>query len=132
MGLRLKFNLVIVAAFAIGLLVASIVLNRVFIESAREQVLQNARIMMTAANGIRSYTQNDLAPLLPIERDGKFVPETVPAFAAQKNFRQIQDAFPGFRIGKPPSIRLIWRIELTIGRRTSSMRSATSRSSPNS
>ena len=79
MGLRAKFNLVVLAAFAVGFLVAAVVLYRVFIDNARDQVLQNARIMMTAANAIRQYTAQELVPLLPIERDGKFVPETVPA-----------------------------------------------------
>src|SRR5689334_12373341 len=86
-GLRAKFNLVILAAFAIGFVVAAIELNSVFKDNAREQVLQNARIMMTAANAIRSYTANELVPLLPMERDGKFVAETVPAYAAQQNFK---------------------------------------------
>jgi methyl-accepting chemotaxis protein len=72
------------------------VLYRVVDDNARNQVLQNARIMMTAANAIRSYTTNDLDPLLPQERDGRFVAETVPAYAAQKNFKQLQDAFAGY------------------------------------
>jgi HAMP domain-containing protein len=96
MGLRTKFNLVILAAFAVGFLVAAFVLYRVVDNDARAQVLQNARIMMAAASAIRSYTANYLDPLLPMEHDGKFVAETVPAFAAQKNFKQLQDAFPGF------------------------------------
>jgi HAMP domain-containing protein len=96
MGLRAKFNLVILAAFAVGFLVAAIVLYRVVDDNARNQVLQNARIMMTAANAIRSYTTNVLDPLLPQERDGRFVAETVPAYAAQKNFKQLQDAFAGY------------------------------------
>jgi methyl-accepting chemotaxis protein len=96
MGLRAKFNLVILAAFAVGFLVAAVVLYRVVDDNARNQVLQNARIMMTAANAIRSYTTNDLDPLLPQERDGRFVAETVPAYAAQKNFKQLQDAFAGY------------------------------------
>jgi HAMP domain-containing protein len=101
MGLRAKFNLVILAAFAVGFLIAAIVLNRVFIDNAREQVLQNARIMMTAANAIRTYTAEELVPLLPTERDGKFVPETVPAYAAQKNFKTVQTAFAGFTYREP-------------------------------
>ena len=101
MGLRAKFNLVILAAFAVGFLIAAIVLNRVFIDNAREQVLQNARIMMTAANAIRTYTAEELVPLLPRERDGKFVPETVPAYAAQKNFKTVQTAFAGFTYREP-------------------------------
>jgi HAMP domain-containing protein len=101
MGLRAKFNLVILAAFAVGFLIAAIVLNRVFIDNARSQILQNASIMMTAANAIRTYTAQDLVPLLPVEHDGKFVPETVPAYAAQKNFKDVQAAFAGFTYREP-------------------------------
>jgi protein-histidine pros-kinase len=82
MGLRAKFNLVILAASAVGFVIAAVVLNRVLIDNAREQVLQNARIMMTAANAVRKYTEQELGPLLPMERDGKFVPQSVPAYAA--------------------------------------------------
>ncbi len=96
MGLRAKFNLVILVAFAIGFAAAAVVLHRVFIDQAREQVMQNARIMMTAANAIRTYTADDLVPLLPMQHDGKFVAETVPAFAAQTNFKDVQAAFAGY------------------------------------
>src|SRR5436190_10580847 len=95
MGLRAKFNLALLAAFVIGFVVAAMVLYRIVYDNAREQVLQNARIMMAAADGIRSYTSTNLVPLLPQERDGKFVAETVPAFAAQRNFKQLQDAYAG-------------------------------------
>jgi protein-histidine pros-kinase len=101
MGLRAKFNLVILAAFAVGFLIAAVVLDRVFVDSAREQVLQNARIMLTAVNAIRSYTDQELVPLLPKEVDGKFVAENVPAFAAQKNFRVVQAAFAGYTYREP-------------------------------
>jgi protein-histidine pros-kinase len=101
MGLRAKFNLVILAAFAVGFLIAALVLNRVFVANARDQVLQNARIMITAANAIRKYTADELVPLLPTERDGKFVPETVPAYAAQKNFKEVQAAFAGYTYREP-------------------------------
>jgi len=96
MGLRAKFNLVVLAAFAIGFIVAAIVLYRVVNDNARDQILQNARIMMAAANAVRSYTANDLESLLPMEHDGKFVAETVPAFAAQRNLKRLQDTLSGF------------------------------------
>lgn len=76
-------------------------LDRLFIDSAREQVLQNARIMMSAANAIRSYTADELAPLLPLEHDGKFVAETVPAYAAQQNFKAVQANFAGYTYREP-------------------------------
>jgi protein-histidine pros-kinase len=101
MGLRAKFNLVILAAFAVGFLIAAFVLDRVFVANARDQILQNARIMMTAVNAIRNYTDQDLGPLLPKEVDGKFVPENVPAFAAQTNFKAVQAAFAGYTYREP-------------------------------
>jgi protein-histidine pros-kinase len=101
MRLSAKFNLVILAAFAVGFVIAAVVLNRVFIDSAREQVLQNARIMMTAANAIRAYTADHLGPLLPMEHDGRFVAETVPAFAAQTNFKAVQQSFAGYTYREP-------------------------------
>jgi protein-histidine pros-kinase len=96
MGLRLKFNLALLAACAVGFIVAAIVLNRVLIASAREEVLRNARIMMTAANAIRAYTSQEIVPVTPAEKDGKFVPQTVPSYSAQKNFQAIQAAFAGY------------------------------------
>jgi HAMP domain-containing protein len=101
MDLRTKFNLMTLAAFCVGFLVAAIVLDLVAAKTARHQVLENARIMMTAANGVREYTAQDLVPLLPIELGGKFVPENVPAFAAQTTFKNIRAAFPGYSYREP-------------------------------
>jgi HAMP domain-containing protein len=101
MGLRAKFNIATLAAFAIGFAIAAVLLYRVFIDNAREEVMQNARIMMTAANAIRQYTAVELVPLLPSVHNGKFVPETVPAFAAQTNFKEVQAAFDGYTYREP-------------------------------
>ena len=101
MGLRAKFNISILVAFLIGFGIAAAVLHSVFIDNAREQVLQNARIMMTAASAIRTYTADDLVPLLPMEHNGKFVAETVPAFAAQTNFKDVEKAFHGYTYREP-------------------------------
>ena len=92
MGLRAKFNLAILVAFLIGFGVAAVALRGVFVDAARDEVLQNARVMMTTANAVRKYTADDLAPLLPTEHNGKFVAETVPAFAAQTNFKAVAAA----------------------------------------
>jgi protein-histidine pros-kinase len=101
MGLRAKFNFAVLVAFAIGFAVAAVVLHSLFVDNARQQVLQNARIMMTAANAIRRYTADNLDPLLPVDHNGKFVAETVPAFAAQTTFKDVQAAFPGYTYHEP-------------------------------
>lgn len=101
MGLRAKFNFAILGAFAVGFVLAAFVLDRVFVQNAREEVLQNARILMAAAGAVRNYTANDLARLLPVVVDGKFVPETIPAYAAQRNLRELLTPFDGFTYREP-------------------------------
>lgn len=101
LGLRAKFNLTMLVAFAVAFAVAAVLLHRILIDNARQEVLTNARIMMTAANAIRTYTADDLVPLLPMEHDGKFVAQTVPAFAAQTNFKEIQAVFAGYTYREP-------------------------------
>ena len=63
MGLRTKFNLAVLVAFLIGFAGSGYLLQRLFIENARQQVLQNARIMMTSADAIRHFTDTYIAPL---------------------------------------------------------------------
>lgn len=101
MGLRTKFNLALLAAIVIGLIVGAVAFHTVAAKNARTQVLENARIMMAAANAIRNYTARELVPLLPLEFHGKFVPETVPAYAAQKNFKDMQADAAGFSYREP-------------------------------
>lgn len=94
---QLKVNLILlgVAATVIELFA---VLSTPFLESvARTEVLQKARIMMEAAAGIRTYTSNEIAPLLRAERDGdKFHPQTVPAYAASRNFALLAGKFSDY------------------------------------
>jgi HAMP domain-containing protein len=101
MGLTTKINLALLAACAIGLAIGALVLSRVFTDDIRGQALQNARIMMTEADAIRHYTADRLVPLLPTERDGQFVAETVPDFAAKTTFHELREAFPSYNYREP-------------------------------
>lgn len=101
LGLRAKVNLALLAASAAGLLIGGIALYRLSVDGAREAALQNARIMMSAADAFRKYTADDLVPLLPTEHGGKFVAETVPDYAATTTFHDIQLAFPGYSYREP-------------------------------
>ncbi|HVJ54057.1 MAG TPA: DUF3365 domain-containing protein [Aliidongia sp.] len=96
MGLSAKFNLAILVAFIIGFVGTGLFLHSLFVDNAREQVLQNARIMMTAANAIRNYTTHEIDPIIGIESKGKFLAASVPSFAAQTNFHEVQTHFPAF------------------------------------
>ena len=103
MGLRTKFNLAILVAFLIGFAGAGFFLRNLFIENARQQVLENARIMMTAANAVRHFTNVFIKPLAaPLNDSGaKFIPASVPSFAAQTTFKDVQLQFPDYTYREP-------------------------------
>ena len=63
MGLRAKFSLAVFAAFLIGVAIAAVVLQFVFVADARLQVVQNVRIMMSAADAVRHYMDQQVAPV---------------------------------------------------------------------
>jgi HAMP domain-containing protein len=66
MGLRMKFNLVLLLAFVIGLALAAYLSDRILKENARQEVIQSARIMMESALGARAYTAEHIKPLLTL------------------------------------------------------------------
>jgi hypothetical protein len=74
----------------------AVVMHRVFVDNIRGEVLQSAGIMMVETNAIHHYTADALIQLLPTQRNGKFVAETVPDFAAKTMFHDIQAASPGY------------------------------------
>ena len=81
MGLRLKFNLVLLLVFAIGLGVTGYISHDLLHRNARDEVLRNAGVMMEAALSMRSYTNMQLRPLIPYS-ETEFHPQSVPAYSA--------------------------------------------------
>lgn len=96
MGLRMKFNLVLLLAFVIGLALAAYLSDRILKENAREEVLQNARIMMQSALGARAYTAQQIQPLLTLQMKRQFLPQTVGAYAATQSFQALRETFTDF------------------------------------
>ena len=96
LSLAAKFNLVFVAVFTLALIVAGFVFNALTQKNAREAVTHHAGIMMHNALSVRKYTNVQVKPLLPYERNGRFVPQTVPAYSARANFEYLRTAYPDY------------------------------------
>ena len=96
MGIRTKFNLGLLVVFAVAFAAAWVFLDRQFVETARRDVLQNARIMLSAANAMRTYTIEEVVPAVMRERTDWVAPLTVPSYAAQKNFRAVRADHPDY------------------------------------
>jgi len=96
MSLRLKFNLVLACVLLLAAVGAGVYVDRFLQESAIEEVQHNSQIMMHAANAIRDYTTELVKPHLDVTLVEKFLPQTVPAFAATETLRRLQGRFPGY------------------------------------
>lgn len=96
MGLRTKFNLVMLVSFAVGLGLAGYLADRILQRNARAEVVQNARIMMESALAIRAYTASQVRPLLELQMRRQFLPVSVPSYAAQTNFAKLRGEFPDY------------------------------------
>jgi len=96
MKLVVKFNLVFIGVFLVGLVVAGAVSYTLLQNNARDEIVQNARIMMEAALATRSYTSTQIKPLLETQMKYVFLPQSVPAYAATEYFNDLRQKYPEY------------------------------------
>jgi len=96
MRLVFKFNLVFLLVFGLGFGAAAFFSRAMLETSARESVVQDARLIMESALASRAYTSHQIVPLLQRLGDAEFLPQTVPAFGATEQFNALHEKFPDF------------------------------------
>lgn len=98
MRLLLKFNVIFVLVLGAGIAATAVLAQRYLQNAAREEVLQEARLMMETISSTRTYTSKQIRPLLEIlqKRDKTFYAQTVPAFGAQQVFGYLHTDFPDY------------------------------------
>ncbi len=96
MKLMWKFNIVLLALFAVGFVLTGFISYSVLQANAREEILDNARVMMESALASRSYTNSQVTPLLETQLRYTFLPQTVPAYAATEQFNDLRKKYPDY------------------------------------
>jgi HAMP domain-containing protein len=96
MNLLFKFNLVFIAVFALGLAITGVITRELLQRNAQEEVLQHARFMLEKAVAVRSYTSQQIAPLLETQMRYSFLPQSVPAYSATEVLSQVQKNYPQY------------------------------------
>ena len=96
MKLLMKFNLVLFLVFGIGFLAVGYVTNRLLQRNAKQEIVENARIMMEAALAVRGYTAGEINPLLITQIKYNFLPQSVPAYSANQYFAKLRKKFPDY------------------------------------
>ena len=96
MNLRVKFNLVLGLSSAAGVALAALISYQLLQKNARDEVLENARIMMESAIAVRNYTVGEIRPLLALQQKRQFIKQTVPAYAANQYIGKLQEKHPDY------------------------------------
>jgi protein-histidine pros-kinase len=105
MRLLAKFSLVYAIVFGTGMGVAGLVARQLLQQSAREQVLHEAEVMMEMALAVRGYTSNDVKPAIdrlqkPPEAGPPppkvFQPQTIPAYSVTEVFNLLKKKYPEY------------------------------------
>ncbi|MEJ7932024.1 DUF3365 domain-containing protein [Ramlibacter sp. AN1015] len=81
--------------FLASLAAAGAVTRPLLEESARREVLRDARLMMEAASAVRTYTIDHIAPHFAARAD-VFLPQSVPAFAATETINSLRREYPEY------------------------------------
>lgn len=96
MKLIVKFNLALSVVILIGLAAAGYVSHELLQRNAREEILQNARIMMQGSLAARGYTISQINPLLQNQLNYEFLPQSVAAYAASEYFNELRKQYPDY------------------------------------
>ena len=96
MTLTTKINLALSAVFLAGLIITGYITHAILQDNAEREVITHAGMMMESALAARAYTINEIKPLLANELRKKFLPQSVPSYAATQEFRQLRKTHPEY------------------------------------
>lgn len=97
MNFRLKVNLLLIAVFLLGAIPAGWYVNSLVKKQSNDNVVKQAAMLMESALAMRSYTIDLIKPQLDPMLEQKFLPQTVPAFAATETFERFRKKFTNFK-----------------------------------
>jgi len=95
-NLLIKFNLVFLLIFAIGMIAFGQVSWNLLEKNARSEIREKARLVMDAALATREYTSLQVGPLLDTQMKYTFLPQSVPTYAATEVFKGLRKSHADF------------------------------------
>lgn len=96
MKLLVKFNLLFLLVMALGLGTSAVISRNLLEDNAKDEVLNNARLLMEKALAVRAYTSNQITKLLQTQMKYEFLPQSVPSYSAVEVLGSLQAKYPEF------------------------------------
>jgi len=104
LSLAAEFNVVFLTVFVVGFVASCLFANYLLLRSGRDESLDKARMLMSAAAATSVYTSDQIAPLLENRWKFEFIPQSTPAFAATEQLHQLLKSHPEFLYKECPRI----------------------------
>jgi protein-histidine pros-kinase len=96
MSLLFRINAALGAVFLFAALLAGYVCWTMLEANAQREVLAEAGLMMDSAAAVRTYTANEILPLIASHMKEDFPPQSVPSYAATQNFLKFHEHHPEY------------------------------------
>jgi HAMP domain-containing protein len=96
MSLLFRINAALGGVFLFAALLAGYVCWTMLEANAQREVLAEAGLMMDSAAAVRTYTANEILPLISARMKEEFPPQSVPSYAATQNFLKFHEHHPDY------------------------------------
>lgn len=96
MSLLVRINVVLGLVSLAAAMLAAYACWTILEGNARREVLADAGLMMDSAGAIRTYTANEILPLLEHSMHDSFPPQEIPFYAATQNFLKLRERHPEY------------------------------------
>ena len=96
MKLLVKFNLIFVGVVTVGIAISGWITRDLLQANAREEVQNNARLLMESASAVRGYTAGQITKLLQAQMQQEFLPQAVPSYSATEVQNALHAKYPEY------------------------------------
>jgi protein-histidine pros-kinase len=96
MSLLIRINLALAIVFALAVLAIAWACSVALETNAKRQAMREAALMIDGALAIRAYTADEIDPLLEPLMTKRFLPQSIPFYAATQNFLKLHERHPDY------------------------------------
>ncbi|MGI4765166.1 MAG: c-type heme family protein [Janthinobacterium lividum] len=96
MRIEYRFGLILAACFVFGVAVAGCISYTLEYRQAQAEVNEKSRVLLEMGLAMRSYTSQQIAPLVTELGFKEFHPQMVPSYGAQTTLATLRQRFPDF------------------------------------
>ncbi|PZP28720.1 MAG: hypothetical protein DI603_18755 [Roseateles depolymerans] len=97
MRIETRFAWIIAFCFCFGVTVAGTISYRLEVRQAHEEIKQKADLLLETAMSLRTFTAEELTPVLNRLNPSDFHAAQVPSFVAQTTLKRLRTKFPDYR-----------------------------------